>query len=102
MYNMTMKMDVKHIAKLANLPLTENEYEKFGKQLRAIIDYIDQLKKVDITSVTETSQVTGLTNRDRIDKTTDSFSQEEALSQTKSKHNGLFCVPVIIEEAVET
>lgn len=94
-------IDVKHIAKLAELFLTEEEEKKFEKQLSAILEHIEKLSKVNVSKVAETSQVTGLENVEREDSATTSLSQEEATSQAKAKHNGLFEVPVILEEAVE-
>lgn len=93
-----MKIDVVHVAKLANLPLKPEEKDKFEKQLSEILSYIEKLKEVDTKSVEITSQVTGLENVTRDDETTPSLTQEEALSNTKSKHNGLFKVKAILEE----
>ena len=47
-YNLTMisKEEVQHIAKLARLELTEPETENMQKELSAILDYFDVLKKV--------------------------------------------------------
>lgn len=42
---MISKEEVKHIAKLARLELTEKEIEKMQKDLSAILDYVDLLKK---------------------------------------------------------
>lgn len=53
---------VKHVAKLARIKLTDAEVKKFGKQLSAVLDYMDILNEVDTKKVTETSQVTGLKN----------------------------------------
>lgn len=89
-------IDVKHIAKLANLPLTPDEEKIFAQQLAAILEYIKKLQEVDTSSVEPTSQVTGLENVFREDKATPSLSQEEVLSNTKSKHNGLFQVKGIL------
>ncbi len=61
-------MDVKHVAKLANLPLSEEEEKKFGTQLTAILDYVSELQKVDVSGVTPTNQVNGLINVSREDK----------------------------------
>lgn len=93
-----MKIDVKHVAKLANLPLDEEEAKKFEEQLSSILEYVEQLKKVDTTGVEETSQATGLENVTREDETTPSLTQEEVLQNTKSKHSGMFKVPAILEE----
>lgn len=93
-----MKIDVKHIAKLANLPLNPQEEKKFEKQLSEILSYVEKLKEVDTKNVETTSQVTGLENVTREDNPTPSLNQEEALSNTKSKHNGLFKVKAILGE----
>ena len=92
-----MKIDVRRVAKLANLELDDEELPKFEKQLEEILSYFDKLKEVNIKDVEITSQVTGLENVIREDKAAPSLSQEEALSQTKSQHNGLFKVPGILE-----
>lgn len=93
-----MKIDVAHVAKLANLPLTPVEEKKFEKQLSEILSYVEKLKEVDTKNVETTSQVTGLENVIREDQTSPSITQEEALSNTKSKYNGLFKVKAILEE----
>lgn len=93
-----MKIDVGHVAKLANLPLKHGEKEKFGKQLSEVLSYIEKLKEVDTKNVETTSQVTGLENVTREDEISPSLSQEEALSNAKSKHNGLFKVKAILED----
>ena len=63
-------MDVKHVAGLANLPLTGEEETKYGQQLDQVLDYVNQLQKVDTAQVTETSQVTGTKNVSREDVVT--------------------------------
>ena len=93
-----MKIDVAHVAKLANLPLTPVEEKKFEKQLSEILSYVEKLKEVDTKNVETTSRVTGLENVIREDQTSPSITQEEALSNTKSKYNGLFKVKAILEE----
>lgn len=92
-----MKIDVTHVAKLANLPLNDTEKKKFEKQLSSILEYIEKLNEVDTKGIEPTSQVTGLENVTREDNATDSFTQEEATANTSSKHNGLFKVPAILE-----
>jgi len=91
-----MKVDVLHIAKLANLPLKKEEVEKYEQQLSSILSYIDKLQKLDTKGIEETSQTTGLENITVDDTTTPSLSQEEALSNTQNKHNGLFKVKGIL------
>lgn len=60
---------VKKVAKLANLPLTPNEEELYSEQLSKILDYIDQLNKVNTDGVEPTFNVTELSNVMRKDET---------------------------------
>jgi len=92
-----MKINVTHIAKLANLPLLNDEKNIFEKQLEETITYVEELNKIDTKNVEPTSQVTGLENVTRNDIAKPSLSQEEALSNTNSKTNGLFKVDAILE-----
>lgn len=59
---------VKKIAHLARLHLTDEEVEVFAGQLTNILDYVDILKELNTEGVPETNQVTGLTNVLREDK----------------------------------
>lgn len=61
-------MDIKNVAKLANLELTGEEEREYGQQLEKVIEYVGQLQKVDISKVKETNQVTGLVNISRADR----------------------------------
>lgn len=83
-----MKIDVKKVAKLANLPLSSGEEEKYSEQLSKILDYIDQLNKVNTSNVDPTYNVSGLSNVMRKDEVTESLSQDEALSNASNKRNG--------------
>ena len=93
-----MKIDVKHIAKLANLTLKKDDVEKYEKQLNSILEYVDQLSQVNTDNVSETSQTTGLEKVTKNDVSSPSLLPDDALSNTKSKHNGLFKVKAIFEE----
>ena len=68
---MIKKEEVKHIAKLARLGLTEKEINEFRKELSSILDYIEKLKKVDVVGVKPTShpfKVENVTRRDEAKK----------------------------------
>jgi aspartyl-tRNA(Asn)/glutamyl-tRNA(Gln) amidotransferase subunit C len=92
-----MKIDILHIAKLANLTIDNNEIKLFENQLLSILSYIDKLKEVKTENVKETSQVTNLENILRDDQTKPSLSQKEALSGSKNTHNGFFKIKAIFE-----
>lgn len=54
---MITKEEVKKVAKLARLGLTQKEIEKMQKDLSLILDYFNLLKAIDISGVESTSQV---------------------------------------------
>ena len=93
-----MKIDVSHIAKLANLPLSSNEKTKFEKQLEETLEHVENLNEVEVRNIEPTSQVTGLENVTREDIANPSLSQTDALANSKSNHNGLFKVNAIFQE----
>ena len=56
------KEDIKKIAKLAKLQLSDEEIEEYTPQIQSFLGYIDQLKEVDIEGVEPTAQVGGICN----------------------------------------
>ncbi len=92
------KKDVKHVADLSNLVLTEEEIAKFTPQLDKIIEFVATLSEVDTENVEPTSQTTGLVNilREDVINTSNVLTQEEALSNTDG-HNGYFKVKAILK-----
>ena len=93
-----MKINVVHVAKLANLLLPKKEHKRFESQLSSVLNYINKLNEIDTKDIEPTSQVTGLENITREDEAKPSLSQEQALSSAKVKHNGLFKVKAILEQ----
>lgn len=59
---MITKEEVRHIAGLARIGVDENEVEKFATDLSAVLDWIEELKEVDVTDVEPTAHITGLEN----------------------------------------
>ncbi len=88
---------VRHVAKLANLPLSEKEVRQFEEQLSETVDYIDSLNELDTENVPPTSQVTGKVNELREDKITPSLSQDEALKNGPKIHHGFFVSKIVWE-----
>jgi len=88
--------DVKHVAKLSRLGLTDEEITKYSEQLSSVLDYISKLNEVDTDKVESTSQVTGLKNVLRKDEVKESLSQENALSSSTHAENGYFKVKAVI------
>lgn len=90
--------DIKKLSKLANLTIGRHEEGKFAKQFSEILTYFEKLRVLKTDSVESTSQITNLENVTRDDQTLPSLSQEEVLSNTKSKQNGLFKVKAILDK----
>ncbi|MBU0975791.1 MAG: Asp-tRNA(Asn)/Glu-tRNA(Gln) amidotransferase subunit GatC [Patescibacteria group bacterium] len=87
--NITAKQ-IKHIASLARIKLSESEVKKFRVQLKDIVSYFDKLNEVDTTGIEPTSQVTGLKNRLRKDEIIHFLKRERALQNAPVKKKGYF------------
>lgn len=95
---MSLTVDqVKHIAKLSRLRLTDAEIEKFRTQLSAVLGYIEKLSEVDTSSVKPTVNTTGMYDRMRTDEVKDSFSAAQATKNSDEVHDGFFVVPNVFE-----
>ena len=91
--------EVKHVAKLANLPLTDGELTKIQPQLDAILDLVNKIQELPTESTPVTAQVTGLESvmrEDEIDVTR-MLTQEQALFGAKRKYNGFFVAPNVFD-----
>lgn len=76
---MISEEQVKHVAKLARLNLTDEEVKKFAGQFEEIFGYIEILDEIDTSDVKETSQVTGLENVTESDEATRKCSGDDLL-----------------------
>lgn len=73
---MISKEEVLHIAKLARLQLTEKELEKMQKDMSAILDYFDLLKKAPGVEITRESTIYSALREDEIAKKDDSEAKK--------------------------
>ena len=99
--NKKITIDIKHVAKLANIPVSDEQTKKLEKELEATLAHVERLNEIDTSSIEGTNEVTKAVNVMREDEILPSLSQEEALQNATQTYNGFFMVPVIIEEAVE-
>jgi aspartyl-tRNA(Asn)/glutamyl-tRNA(Gln) amidotransferase subunit C len=85
------KEDVKRIARLSKLELTDEELERFALLFSKTLPVIDTLKELRTAEVPETYQVNGLQNVFQEEgEPRATLSQEEALSNASKKERGLF------------
>ena len=89
--------DVKHVATLARLSLTEDECTQFTEQLDKIIGYFDQLNQVDTSGIEPMSHPLPLGNVLREDKIVKGATREELMEGAPVKEGSFFRVPKIGE-----
>ena len=87
--------DVEHVAKLARLELTEEEKEKFTRQLGDVLKYVDQMNEVDTDDVEPLSHPIDFVNVMRDDKIYYEQTKEELMQNAPDEENGFFKVPKI-------
>jgi len=92
------KEEVKHIANLAKLKLTDGEVEKFQQQLSEVLDYMEVLNEVDTKDIEPTAQVTGLENVFREDEAFPSLNPAQALSCAPAKEGNFFKTQAVLEK----
>ncbi|MFQ3544242.1 Asp-tRNA(Asn)/Glu-tRNA(Gln) amidotransferase subunit GatC [Halobacillus rhizosphaerae] len=91
------KEEVKHVAHLARLAITEDEADKFTKQLDDIITYAEQLNELDTEGVEPTTHVLDLKNVLRKDEPKKWIKKEDALKNAPDQKDGQFKVPSVLE-----
>lgn len=89
--------EVRKVAALARLDLTEQEVATYAEQLSAILGYVEELQNVDTDNVKITSQVTGLSNIMREDKAEICDSMEEIIKMAPAHQDNLIKVKAVFE-----
>lgn len=89
---------VKHVAKLANLPLTDAQIEEYGDQLSKILDYVELLNTVDTSDVEPTFNISLANTVWREDQEETGLLQEEALKNAASIQNSCIVTKGVFKE----
>src|SRR5215213_3522773 len=84
---------VLHVAKLARLALTEEELERLGGQLDAILDAVSKVSELDLSDVPLTSHPLDLVNALAEDEPRPSLPRDVALENAPQADDGAFRVP---------
>ena len=90
------KIDVRYVAKLARIALSDEEVERFGAQLGDLLEHVDALSKLDVSQVAATAQVVESRNVEREDTLAPCLDRETVLEQAPQRQGGFFRVPRII------
>jgi aspartyl-tRNA(Asn)/glutamyl-tRNA(Gln) amidotransferase subunit C len=87
------KDEVLHVARLARLALTDEEVERLGAQLNAILDAVGKVSELDLEGVEPTAHPLDLVNVWAEDEPQQSLPVEDALANAPEREQGFFKVP---------
>ncbi len=90
------KIDVRYVAKLARIALTDDEVQRFETQLGDLLEHVNALAKLDVSHVAATAQVVESRNVERDDEPAASLDRETVLAQAPQRQGAFFRVPRII------
>ncbi|MDA0351248.1 MAG: Asp-tRNA(Asn)/Glu-tRNA(Gln) amidotransferase subunit GatC [Chloroflexi bacterium] len=89
--------EVRHIARLARIALSDDELERMRDQLSSILDHFEVLSEIDTEGVPPTAQSFALTNVQRADVPGGTLPREEALEGAPRREDGYFRVRAVLD-----
>lgn len=90
------KIDIRHVAKLARLALSDDEVKTYGAQLSDLLGHVDKLQELPVDGIAATAQVIPLRNVMREDEIRPSLDRDAVLAGAPQIHGTFFRVPKII------
>jgi len=94
---MAADLDVRYVARLARLDLTDAEVSHFQVQLTDVLGYIAALDRLDVTGLEPTVHAEVVATVSRADVARPGFSAAEALANAPATNAGLFLTPRVVE-----
>jgi aspartyl-tRNA(Asn)/glutamyl-tRNA(Gln) amidotransferase subunit C len=94
---MSAELDVRYIAQLARLHLSDEEIATFQTQLSQVLNYVEKLSEADVAGVEPTAHANAVHNVFRADEAQPCDCMAEALANAPRSANQLFLVPKVIE-----
>ena len=91
------KEQVKHVAKLARLHMTDAELDKYAGQINNILKFIDQLTEIDTKNVEPLPSPVDMNLPLRKDAVTDGGKPQDVLANAPEQLEGFFVVPKVVE-----
>ena len=90
--------EVRHVAKLARLRLSDERLEQYRKELSSVLDHIARLESIDVDGVEPMAHPGDLTNRLDDDEPVDSLSAEQVLAMAPAVEPPFIAVPKVLDE----
>lgn len=87
---------VRHVALLARLELSDDQVASFGEDLNSILGHIDSIQRLDLDGVEPTAHPLEVCNATRTDDTRPGLSQADALKNAPESQDGAFVIPQIV------
>lgn len=94
---MISEAEVRWIAHLARLEMSDAELAEVRRDLSAIVGYVDQLQQVDTEGVEPLAHTLGLTNVFRDDEPTPSLTPDEILANAPRRGGDFYAVPAVMD-----
>jgi aspartyl-tRNA(Asn)/glutamyl-tRNA(Gln) amidotransferase subunit C len=91
-------IDIRYVATLARIALTDDEVQRFGEQLGDLLAHVNALSELDTSAVPATAQVVASRNVARSDEPGPCFDREQVLAHAPQRQGAFFRVPRIIAE----
>ena len=88
--------DVRHVARLARLHMTEAELEKFTRQLGSILHYVNKISELDVSGVEPMAHALPISNVLREDVVEEAMPLEKVLGNAPERDGDFFAVPKVI------
>jgi aspartyl-tRNA(Asn)/glutamyl-tRNA(Gln) amidotransferase subunit C len=89
--------EVRWVAQLARLELSDGELTALTSQLSAIVDYVAQLRQIDTNAVEPLAHPLPLQNVFRDDEPAPSLSVDAALGNAPDRRGDFYGVPAVLE-----
>lgn len=90
-------LNIDHVAHLARLALTPEEKATFAVQLRDVLAYVEELKKVDVSGVEPTAHAFPIYNVWAADEAKPGLPVDVALRNAPAQRDNMISVPKVVE-----
>jgi aspartyl-tRNA(Asn)/glutamyl-tRNA(Gln) amidotransferase subunit C len=91
------KDQVRHVAKLARIAMTDEDLAPMTGEINGVLDWIEQLAEVDVTNVPPMTSVVEAKLKERQDEVADGGYPDKVLANAPQREDFFFTVPKVVE-----